>query len=224
MTADGVTFYFMRHAETLLNRLNRVQGWANAPLTDKGIADTHRSGKGLANITFDAVYTSDLARTIDTANIILKENHQNKQLQITPMPEFREVHFGFYEGLDANQLWRDVIAHMKTVYGVTDNYHNQAELFLNVVKELDPYKYAEDYKTFWARVENGLLQLLNTHAGTNKNVLIVSHGLTIQHLLHGLVADFNQTDRLDNASVSIVRYDNGQFKLLKYNDTSHFTD
>ena len=31
----GVTFYFVRHGETYLNRLGRFQGWADAPLTQK---------------------------------------------------------------------------------------------------------------------------------------------------------------------------------------------
>lgn len=222
--SNGVTFYFMRHAETYLNRLERVQGWANAPLTDRGIEDARRSGRGLADVQFKAVYTSDLARTVDTANIILGLNRHADRLQIETMPEFREVHFGFYEGLDATDLWRQIIHQMRTVYQIESDYQKHAELFLNIVKELDPYKYAENYLEFWMRVENGLLQLLNRHAGTNDNVLIVSHGLTIHNLLHGLVADFDHYDRLINASVSKVRYEDGQFKLLTFNDTSHFID
>lgn len=222
--STGVTFYFMRHGETMLNRLERIQGWANAPLTEKGIQDTHRSGKGLAKVKFDAVYTSDLMRTIETAQIILEENHYAQELTIHPMVEFREVHFGFYEGLDANQLWRDVREHIANVSDVTDRSQLTADVFLNTVHELDPYKYAENYRQFWTRVESGLLELLNRHAGTEQNVLIVSHGLTIQNLLHGLVADFNEQERLNNASVSVVQYIDGQFRLLKYNDTSHFTD
>lgn len=146
--STGVTFYFVRHAETLLNRLERVQGWANAPLTEQGIANTHRSGKGLANIKFDAVYTSDLMRTIETAQILLAENHHAEDLVITPMKEFREVNFGYYEGLDAVQLWRDIREHMANVYGLAADDLTKADLFLNMIHELDPYKYAENYKTF----------------------------------------------------------------------------
>ncbi|MBF6626761.1 histidine phosphatase family protein [Aerococcaceae bacterium zg-BR9] len=219
--SKGVTFYFMRHAETMLNRMERVQGWVNAPLTDKGIRDTQRSGRGLADIRFDAVYTSDLMRTIETANIILEENHHADHLTPKPMKEFREVNFGYYEGLDANELWRDVHKYMREVYHL-ESVDNQVQLFLNTVHELDPYKMAEDYKTFWMRVESGLLYLLNEHADTQQNILIVSHGLTIQNLLHGLIADFNETQRLSNASVTKVQYIDGQFKLLSYNGTSHF--
>lgn len=86
----GVTFYFVRHGETYLNRLGRFQGWADAPLTPEGLEIVHQSGRGLADVKFDAVYTSDLGRTIKTAQILLEENHHSQDLTITPMPEFRE--------------------------------------------------------------------------------------------------------------------------------------
>ena len=57
--SKGLTFYFMRHGETYFNVYGRVQGWCNAPLTEKGIEDIKRSGRGLAAIKFDAVYASD---------------------------------------------------------------------------------------------------------------------------------------------------------------------
>ena len=69
--SKGVTFYFVRHGETYFNFYGRMQGWSNALLTEDGIKNVHRSGRGLADIEFDAVYTSDLKRTIDTASIIL---------------------------------------------------------------------------------------------------------------------------------------------------------
>jgi len=51
----GVTFYFVRHGETYLNRLGRFQGWADAPLTPEGLEIVHQSGRGLADVKFDAV-------------------------------------------------------------------------------------------------------------------------------------------------------------------------
>lgn len=48
--------------------------------------------------------------------------------------------------------------------------------------------------------------------------------MTIRNLLHGLVADFDETDALQNASVSIVKYQNGHFEMLAYNQVEHFKD
>lgn len=224
MNKKSVTFYFVRHGETFLNKYNRMQGWLNAPLTEAGIQDVRRSGRGLKDIRFDAVYTSDLGRTIDTAEIILEENLQADHLDIKPMFEFREVHFGYFEGSKASEVWPEITDSARLHHGLPEGSEVEIKDFMDTVKKLDPYGDAENYLEFWLRVESGLLTLLNKHAGTNQTILIVSHGLTIRNLLHGLVADFSEITALDNASVSIVKYENGQFQLQAYNQTSHFKD
>ena len=222
--SKGVTFYFVRHGETYFNRFGRMQGWSNAPLTDEGIKNIHRSGKGLANVQFDAVYTSDLMRTIDTATIILEENHYADGLSLHPMKEFREVHFGYFEGLPSEDIWPKVMDEVKVMHDLPKGTDPEIQTAMDLVKKFDPYHYAESYSEFWQRVEAGLLTLLNKHAGTDENVLVVCHGMTIRNLLHGLVADFNETEPLDNASVSIVEYKDGHFTLSAYGQTDHFTD
>ncbi|MDV7694684.1 hypothetical protein GA842_07340 [Pediococcus parvulus] len=39
------TVYLIRHGETYLNKFDRMQGWADAPLTPKGIQDAHMAAK-----------------------------------------------------------------------------------------------------------------------------------------------------------------------------------
>lgn len=221
---DSVTFYFVRHGETYLNYYNKMQGWANAPLTPRGEEVIRKSGRGLAEVKFDAVYTSDLQRTIDTANILLEENHYADHLTIQPMYEFREVFFGYFEGLDGKTVWRDIVETTNAEMNLPSGSPEQVEATMNTLKAKDPSGLAENYLEFWTRVESGLLQLLNKHAGTNHKVLIVCHGLTIRNLVHGLVADFEVGEPLANASVTTVKYLDGQFKLIAYNQTEHFKD
>lgn len=224
MSSKGVTFYFVRHGETYFNYYGRMQGWANALLTDNGINDVHRSARGLADIDFDAVYSSDLQRAVHTAEIILQENKFKDGLSINPMPEFREVHFGSFEGLDVNEVWSNILDEVTIKHDLPAGTEIEIQDVLNMVKEMDPYKHAENYVEFWFRVESGLLKLLHRHAGTEQNILVACHGLTIRNLLHGLVADFDETEPLKNASVSIVKYQDGQFQLLSYNQTTHFKE
>lgn len=222
--SKGVTFYFVRHGETFFNFYGRMQGWSNALLTEEGIKNVHRSGRGLANIEFDAVYTSDLKRTIDTASIILEENKYNENLEIVQMPEFREVHFGSFEGLSSAEVWPEVEQRVNIKHGLPEGSDIQIQDLMNMFKEVDPYHFAENYTEFWNRVESGLLKLLNRHAGTDQNILVVCHGMTIRNLLDGLIADFDKTDALQNASVSIVKYQHGRFEMLAYNQVEHFKD
>lgn len=68
MMTEGVQFYFMRHGETYFNQYERIQGWSDTPLTERGKDIVRQSGRGLSHISFDAVYTSDLRRTTETAS------------------------------------------------------------------------------------------------------------------------------------------------------------
>lgn len=222
--SKGVTFYFVRHGETFFNYYGRMQGWADIDLTDEGKKNVHRSGKGLADIEFDAVYTSDLKRTINTAEIILSENHHSNGLPINQMHEFREVHFGSFEGLSSAEVWPEIVEKVNIKYGLPEGSEVQIQDIMNMFKEADPFHYAENYSQFWNRVESGLLKILHRHAGTDQNILVVCHGMTIRNLLHGLVADYDETEPLQNASVSIVKYQNGHFEMLAYNKTDHFKD
>lgn len=220
----GVTFYFIRHGETYFNFYNRMQGWSNAPLTKKGIHDLQRSGRGLADIHFDAVYSSDLQRTMDTAEIIIDENKYADEYTIEPMKEFREVCFGSFEGLPAKDAWTQVTDDIRLKHDLPEGSIIEIKDMLDQFKALDPYHHAENYREFWFRVEEGLLKLLNRHAGTDQNILVVSHGMTIRNLLHGLVAEFDYEEPIANGAVSIVKYQNGKFDLLAYNQTDHFAD
>jgi probable phosphoglycerate mutase len=45
-----ITAYFVRHGQTMLNHYNKVQGWIDSPLTEKGRADAKRAGQQLKGI------------------------------------------------------------------------------------------------------------------------------------------------------------------------------
>ncbi|EAG9343160.1 histidine phosphatase family protein, partial [Listeria monocytogenes] len=81
---------------------------------------------------------------------------------------------------------------------------------------------AEDFMTFWTRVEQGFLHVINRHRETGGNVLIVAHGNTIRNIVHELEPSMDEAVILDNASVTVLAYENGLFKLERLNDTSHF--
>ncbi|MFL2099600.1 histidine phosphatase family protein [Desemzia sp. FAM 23989] len=222
--SKGCTFYFVRHGQTYFNHYRKIQGWSNTPLTEEGTEDVYRSARGLADVEFDAVYTSDLSRTVQTASIILEENKQAENLKIEMMPEFREVFFGFFEGENVDVAWETINQEL--------NYPSVPEMFaqasiperMNATKKADPYHDAEDFLTFWTRIEEGLMKLISKHRDTGDKVLVVAHGNTIRYLLNNLVAELENPQPLLNASVSIASYQNGAYHLEKYNEVRHFKD
>lgn len=225
MSGKGVTLYFVRHGQTYLNLYERMQGWSNAPLTEDGIVNVRRSGKGLKDIKFDAVYTSDLSRTIDTAELILGENEAtDPEKEIHLMPEFREVFFGSFEGEYIDVFYKKLAKHLG--YETIEEMFKKASQMEQMagVKEIDPRGHAEDFMKFWLRAQNGLAKVIRKHRDSGETILIVAHGMTIRILLENLIPELDETGIMLNTSVSIAHYQDGLYHLDSYGDTSHFVD
>ncbi len=66
--------YFVRHGETVWNRAGRVQGRADSPLTERGVAQARAYGRNLAVTLRDdrsvRLHTSPLGRARRTASLI----------------------------------------------------------------------------------------------------------------------------------------------------------
>lgn len=225
MTEKSVTLYFVRHGETYLNQYERMQGWSNAPLTEQGSIDVRRSGKGLKDIKFDAIYTSDLSRTVDTAELILQENEKtDPEKEIHLMPEFREVFFGSFEGEYIDVYYQKIADELG--YETIDEMFENTSPFeqMATVKRLDPRGHAEDFMEFWLRAQKGLIKLIEQHRDSGEKILIVAHGMTIRIILENLIPDLKDPGIMLNTSVSIARYEEGMYHLESYGDVSHFVD
>jgi probable phosphoglycerate mutase len=87
----------IRHGESETNRAKQWTGWLDVSLTDKGKADAALAGKLLSRVAFDKIYTSDLARAKNTAEIAIPG------CVYESTPRLREVNVGNLAGkpLDA---------------------------------------------------------------------------------------------------------------------------
>lgn len=89
-----IKIYLVRHGETEWNRQGLLQGHNDSPLTEKGISQAQFLAQELEELTFDHIYSSDLKRAIDTAEIINKK----KNTPLSTSKLLRERKFGKYEG------------------------------------------------------------------------------------------------------------------------------
>ena len=64
------TVYMVRHAEAEGNLYRRVHGWYNSLITDNGYRQIAALRGRFADIHIDAVYSSDLFRTMTTAKAV----------------------------------------------------------------------------------------------------------------------------------------------------------
>lgn len=222
-----LTIYLTRHGKTMLNTTDRVQGWADSPLTDAGIEVAQQLGKGLkaSDIKFDGVYTSDSGRAIETANIIIAELGQ-KNLPIIESEKLREWNFGGFEG--------DLNANMTTAIEQDAGLENDPNTSVMVrlpMNELadhiaasDKTKTAENWDALSTRIDEGFQETVDTAIANHENtILIVVHGLTINTILKDIDPTFT-TVQVPNAAVAKIIYENGQYTIETFNDTSYLKE
>jgi probable phosphoglycerate mutase len=85
----------IRHGETDWNVDTRIQGQIDIGLNANGRWQARRLGRALAEEGFDAVYSSDLGRAMDTAHAVAVE----AGLAVQPRSALRERAFGVFEGM-----------------------------------------------------------------------------------------------------------------------------
>lgn len=209
--------YFARHGSTLMNELNKGQGWLDSDLTDRGIDELHKLYKNIDLPKFDSAYSSDLNRTVKTLKII-KEYNQLSSDNIFNLKDLRERFLGSFEGdnLDKMQLY---IAQKKGYESYIDyQKENNFIDYINDNHELDPNGYAEDFKTFKKRVLKAFNQIKNESIKNNwENILIVAHQNSIrliQHLILQKTTGFER-EKLANGELLVFSYENDEWEQIK---------
>jgi len=96
----GTTFGFLRHGQTEWNRLKKIQGSCDSPLTEKGRAEVAEWSHTLQQFNWDRIFASDLGRAKETVEII------NNQLCLPVAfdSRLREQMWGEWEGLTISYI------------------------------------------------------------------------------------------------------------------------
>lgn len=89
--------WLVRHGTTEWNASGKIQGHADIPLNVLGEEQARAVGQKLSEISFDAVWSSDLGRARRTAQLA-------GFLRAQPDPRIRELDFGGCEGLTWDEL------------------------------------------------------------------------------------------------------------------------
>lgn len=201
--------YFVRHGKTEWNLEGRFQGYSgDSALLPESYQDLEKLGKYLAEIPFDAIYSSDLQRAHSTAVEIAKANHHCQTVLTTQ--QLREWNFGKLEG-SKMAIFRSIYPKQARALK-----HNLA-LFDNDLFEAESVH----------QVTQRMVDFVQSLKGQDiDKVLIVSHGAiltaSIHHLLGFTPTQLRHRGGLDNASISILETtDFEHFTELAWNDTSY---
>lgn len=207
-----VRFYIVRHGQTLLNSLDRAQGWTDSPLTEVGKQMAADIGHKLNGVDFDAAYTSDMLRAVQTAELILEAGGKNG-VPIKKDARLREWCLGNMEA-ENNAVF---IKNVADWLGGTSFAELNERLpdVADAIYEHDTTGMAEPFQTIEERLKAAFVDIVQRHGmEENTNILIVTHAFAIKTIFHLFEPEqLGKVGKVKNASVSRLILENGIFSL-----------
>lgn len=193
------TLILVRHGQTAWNKLGKVQGQTDIPLSPEGMQEAKLLAKQIRLFAITRVVTSTLSRAIQTAEITAES------LRI-PRDQYKDLNERNYGALEGAH-WKEADKHLG--FGAKPNLETS---------HLD----AESFTDFKKRVVNVTNHIIDTHAG--ETILIVCHGGVLQVLarhFHNILDTEEALFHFPNTSVSIYEIENNLVTIKLVGDTKH---
>ena len=180
--------YIIRHGQTELNSRQVLQGRSDYALNENGIAQARKAAALLEGVSFAAVYTSQLIRARQTAELIAPG--------IAPVIDSRliEMDYGPYEGTDLKHLPSEVLTFF------SDFVRNPAPPGMEPLDAV--------VRRAGAFVEE--------RCRTEDNILISTHAITMKGILEYLTPASRGaywSTYIGNCAIYTTAYENGQFTV-----------
>lgn len=207
-----VRFYIVRHGQTLLNSLDRAQGWTDSPLTEAGKQMAADIGHKLNGVDFDAAYTSDMLRAVQTAELILEAGGKNG-VPIKKDVRLREWCLGNMEA-ENNAVFIKNVADWLGGASFAELNERLPDV-ADAIYEHDTTGMAEPFQTIEERLKAAFVDIVQRHGmEENTNILIVTHAFAIKTIFHLFEPEqLGKVGKVKNASVSRLIFENGIFSL-----------
>ena len=197
--------YLIRHGRTLWNKEFRWQGQKDIELDETGLAQAAGVAERLLGCDITAIYASPLKRARATAEAI------GGAFGLEPLfnDDLQEISFGHWEGL--------------TLEEVRHLHATQLQIWESE-PDSDPGGGIESFARLRDRAVAALRNICNNH-DKNDVIAIVTHGAWIRAVILNILnipLDRRLGFDLDNAGVSILRYDaiKDRFKVKTLNECS----
>jgi 2,3-bisphosphoglycerate-dependent phosphoglycerate mutase len=193
---------FIRPGETDWNRLGRWQGHVQVPLNSYGKMQAQRLAKFIHPIGISTMYTSDLRRAYQTAEILCE------QLGFAPRADarLRERGVGEWQGLTQEEVME---------------WYPQEYAQLQANREGFQVSGGESRRQVAERVRQCFQDIMARGGG--ETIGIVSHTTAIRTLLDDLVPHYNANSHsYSNLSVTTIEHQQGDvWKIGLLDDISH---
>jgi|HubBroStandDraft_6_1064221.scaffolds.fasta_scaffold20241_4 broad specificity phosphatase PhoE len=144
----------VRHGHTDLNRAGadeRLRGWLDVPLDDEGLREAVTTAEQLAHYPVEIIYSSDLRRARQTAEIV----RRHTRARVVAAKELRPWNLGVFCG----QRVREVLPFL-----------NQLNQFPDL-----PAPSGESFHQFYGRYSTRLTELLNLAEKSSQYIVAITH-------------------------------------------------
>ena len=194
---------FIRHGETDWNKEKRIQGHTDISLNEVGRAQALAMAFNAAHQRFHAIYSSDLLRAQETAQVLAqREDHTVKLL-----PQLRERHYGIFQGITAAQG--------------AERYPQAYAHYL--ARDLDyDFETGESLRGFAERVSEGIDWLVRHHSG--QTIAAVSHSGVLDVIYRRATNRPLSTPRdfkIPNCALNWFHFDGQGWHLEAWGDRHH---
>lgn len=196
--------YLIRHAEAEGNLYRRVHGQYDSLITDNGYRQITALEQRFADVPIDAVYSSDLFRTMTTAQAITVP----KGLPLHTRADLRELSMGRWEDRSFAGLDRSDKPMMRLFYASSPDFRAPGGESLLEVRR---------------RGMAAVLDIAARHPG--QTVAVFAHGTLIRNTIAGFlglpIEDVKTMGHSDNTAVACLEISGDQVLVLYRDDNSH---
>ncbi len=196
----------VRHGQTEWNVANIRQGHLDSPLTEEGIAQARALARRLMREKFSALYSSDLGRAVQTAQIVSDVTGH----EIITDTRLRERHLGIFQGLGGDEI--------KTKYPEEYKLH----------RSLGPDYVIPGGESVRQQVARNLAYLTEVAVKhLAQTIVVITHGGVLSGLFrHTFSIPFEAPRRFEftNAGLNVFVYEDGSWFLQTWGDLGHLAN
>ena len=165
--------YLVRHGQVADGHTDRYHGNNDIGLSDNGVRQFEDLAAQLTGVPLAGIYASDLTRALIGAEIISR----GRNLLPQTIPEFREIHFGAWEGLSFTEIAARYPAELEARFRDLTSFRipggeSLLDVSARVLPRLNDLINQHLQQTF----------IIVAHAGVNRVILSEALGLSLDHL------------------------------------------
>ncbi|KAL5708422.1 phosphoglycerate mutase (2,3-diphosphoglycerate-independent) [Ranunculus cassubicifolius] len=202
---DVAEIVVVRHGETSWNAAGLIQGQLESPLNEVGLKQAVAIAERLAKEQRPAaVYSSDLSRAKDTAEMIAKKWHIP---EVIVVPELKERHVGSLQGL----VWGEIQEKEPEAY----------HAFFSSQPDLEIPGGGESFDQLCERSVAALEEIASRHRG--ERVIVVTHGGVLRAIYMSVTRE-PSAGKIMNGSVNVLHLSEKKWVFNSWSDVTHLDE